>query len=379
MLGLIASPDAIQRHGVPDQTIIDIMKATRAGGNPVALVSNGEKPTWFEDVFGGSGVQFLHAPGRQSGEILAHNATHLKIQPYDIIVLATKPEDVQMGKNGRALLVAGGWASNPQVEGLGIKVANVAELQEVLSLTAGWSGRWWFAAQGQKYSVFALSDLSGYGKSFDQQVFAQRLTDVVKNGGSRLNALLVLTARSLLMDGVDQVADLLWGVYPSSSSDNDDTDVLCDFTHRLRTTVSRVRHAKRGIPLFIRHTASVKRSRAGGSVDRTDPTGQVLSLHLNPAYRKSIKGKNIIVVDDCTTYGVSFGVAAAFLRGAGAASVTGIALGKFGNVLRYYDIELLTDPFAPVLASGFRIHVNASWRAVTTNPVSQKVLNLLLD
>lgn len=66
-----------------------------------------------------------------------------------------------------------------------------------------------------------------------------------------------------------------------------------------------------------------------------------------------MRDAHAIVVDDCTTYGVSFGVAAAFLRAAGAASVTGIALGKFGAQLRSYDIKILTDPYAPVAANGF--------------------------
>mgnify|MGYP005724923915 CR=1 FL=1 len=59
-------------------------------------------------------------------------------------------------------------------------------------------------------------------------------------------------------------------------------------------------------------------------------------------------GRNLIVLDDCTTYGVSFGVAAALLRKADAASMTGIALGKFGNQIQYYDILIQNDPFAPV-------------------------------
>lgn len=378
MLALLTSPDALLQQGVPNQQLAAILKDVRAAGNPVGLVSNHGKPVWFDGLFEGSGVQYLHAPGRQNGGIVSDNATHLGIQSYDVVVLAIKPDDVRMGKNGRALLVAGGWATDPQVAGLGIQVANAAELQEILTLTAGWSGQWWFNGHGQQYNVKALSDLSGYGKTVDQQAFAQRLTSTVKNGGGRLNALLALTARSLLIDGTDQVNDLIWGVYPSSSSANDDSDVLSDFTHRLRTTVSRVRYARRGEPLFIRHTPSIKRSRAGGSVDRTDPSGQIVSLHLNPVYRKNISGRHVIVVDDCTTYGVSFGVAAAFLNKAGAASVTGIALGKFGNTLRYYDINILTDPFAPVAASGFQVTRNAGWQGLT-NHVSQAVLSTLLS
>lgn len=378
MLIVMTSPDAVLRQGVPDPQLVNVLIEAKRAGNPVGLISNHAEPAWFQGSFGGSGVQFLQSQGRQSGEVVSQNADKFKLNPFDVIVLATKDDDIRMGKNGRALLVAAGWSGARQVESLGIRVADATEFQQVLQLAAGWSGQWWFSGDAPHYRVRALSDLSKYGKSITQQEFARRLTSTVKDGGSRLNALLAVTARSLLMDGTDSVSDLVWGVYPSSSSTNDDTDTLCDFTHRLRTTVSRVRFSKRGEPLFVRHTPSPKRS-AGRGGNRTDPSGQVLTIHLNPYYKASNRliGKHVIVVDDCTTYGVSFGVAAAFLRKAGAASVTGIALGKFGNQLRQYDIDILTDPFAPVVAGGYAVNSSDGLHGAT-NAVSQQVLETLI-
>jgi hypothetical protein len=85
----------------------------------------------------------------------------------------------------------------------------------------------------------------------------------------------------------------------------------------------------------------------------------------------------VIVVDDCTTYGVSFGVAAALLRKAGAASITGVALGKFGDQLRYYEIDVKTDPFKPVVAGGFTVTA-ATWFPGGTSTVAQQVLQGLI-
>ncbi|MBY5315444.1 phosphoribosyltransferase [Rhizobium leguminosarum] len=379
MLILMTSPDALLHNGVPNPQLVSVLTSAAAAGNPVGIISNHGEPAWFEGAFGGSAVQFLQSRGRQSGDIVSQNAAKFGLNPSDVLVLASKDEDVQMGKNGHALLIAAGWSGDRQVEALGIRIESAAQFQEIVELIDGWSGQWWFSGEAPRYHVRALSDLSGYGKSVSQQDFAQRLTNTVKNGGSRLNALLAVTARSLLMEGADSVDGLVWGVYPSSKSDNDDTDTLCDFTHRLRTTVSRVRFSKRGEPLFIRHTASPKRSSGGGG-DRTDPTGQVLTIHLNPFYKKSSRlvGKNVVVIDDCTTYGVSFGVAAAFLRKAGAASVIGIALGKFGNQLRHYEIDILTDPYAPVSAGGFSV-ASSGLMSGSTNTISQQVLRSLIQ
>jgi hypothetical protein len=366
MLIVLTSPDAVAPNGKPNDALVDVLKKARAAGNPTVLASNHKQPDWFDNAFGGSGVQFMREIGRQGGEIVSRGAKQFSLNPFDVVVLATKDVDVQMGKNGGALLVAASWSSDKQVTPLGIQIASASDLAEIIELTAGWTGKWWFSADGKQYQVRALSDLSTkkYGLTGTQAAFATALTSTVKNGGSKLNALLAVTARSLLMDGFGTTKNLVWGVYPSSKSKDDDTDVLSDFTHRLRTTVSRVHFAKRGEPLFFRHTPSSKRSSGGGG-DRTDPSEQIRTICLNPSYAGKLVGKHVIVVDDCTTYGVSFGVAAAFLRKAGAKAVTGVALGKFGNTLRYYEIGIKTDPFKPVPATGFSVTSNSIAGATT--------------
>lgn len=379
MLVVLTCPDALIRKGAIDPALVKVLGAARAAGHPVGVISNRAEPAWFGPTFTGSAVQFVHAPGRQDGKIIPRNATNFGLHPFDTLVLAVKDEDVQMGKNGGAVLVAADWSGSPQVRSLGIQVKTPQDLADIITLTHGWAGQWWFNGTTPDYDVRALSDLSGYHKPFDQAEFAARLTATVKGGGARLNSLLTVTARSLLIDGTGAQPDLLWGVYPSSHSTNDDTEVLSEFTHRLRTTVSRARLSVRGEPLFVRHKPSTKRS-GGGVGDRTDPTNQIETIHLNPYYKsnKRLKGKRVIVIDDCTTYGVSFGVAAALLREAGAASVTGVALGKFGNQLRHYQIKLLGDPFQPLAATGFHLPT-PTWYPGTNNPVSQKVLQSLIS
>lgn len=378
MLIVMTSPDAVAPGGIPDQNLVQVLIDTRFKGNPVGLISNHKEPSWFQSSFHGSDVQFLRSPGRQDGSIVSLNAANFSLNHHDVLVLAAKPEDVQMGKNGRAVLVAAGWSNDKQVQGLGVRVNNPTELKEVIDLTAGWPGKWWAAGNRPRYNIKVLADLSGYGVTDTQQVFAKKLTDVVKNGGSRLNALLAVTSRSLLMDGFGSKSDLVWGVYPSSSSANNDTETLSDFTHRLRTTISRVRFCKKEEPLFIRHKASPKRSTGGGG-DRTNPSSQIATIHLNPFYKdkQRLEGRHVIVLDDCTTYGVSFGVAAAFLRKAGAASITGIALGKFGNVLNYYEIDVITNPFSLVGSDGYMV-ANKSLFPIITSTTTQRTLQSLI-
>lgn len=183
MLIVMTSPDAVLRNGKPDQNIVQVLIKAKVANNPVGLISNHPKPIWFAETFGTSGVQFLRSNARQSGEIVSQNAKKFSLNPFDVLVLACKDEDVQMGKNGGAILVAAGWSTAKEVIPLGIRIDSAQQLQEVIDLTTGWQGQWWFSGNSEQYSIRALADLSGYEKTNTQQVFAKKLTSVVKNGG----------------------------------------------------------------------------------------------------------------------------------------------------------------------------------------------------
>jgi hypothetical protein len=358
MFMLLTSVDAVAPGGVAQQDLVAVLVKARSNGIPVGIVSNHAEPKWFANSFADSKVQFLQVLGRQDGKIVAKNAEHLKLKSHDCLVLAASATDIQMGKNGKAVLIGAGWSNDIQAQKLGIRASSPSELSEVLDLITGWSGRWWFSANGPLYGVRAISDLSQYNKPISQQQFASKVTDTVKAGGPRLTALLAVGSRSLLVEGLGVSSDSLFGVYPSSSSANSDSEILSEFTHRVRTTVSRVRFARVGEPLFVRHKPSPKRHSGEGG-DRRDPTSQLASLHLNPFYARRLAGRDVVVIDDCVTYGVSFGVSAALLRAAGAASVTGVALGKFGRTLHHFHIDITGNPFAPLSPSDWDLKSRA--------------------
>lgn len=373
---LLTSPSVVAPSGTVIDPVAKALEALAADGVTVGMVSNHAEPAWFLAAFPGGEVEFVERRGRQDGNIIAEVSAKHAIPPHDFVVLGATDDDVQMAKNGGGVLLPAGWAAEPKVASWGIAVANPTELTDAMALIGAWPGSWYFEGTGARYAVRSLSDVSGKGVDATQEAFAKKVVNTIKGGGPRLQALLVVAARSLLMSGTAGQDNLMWGVYPSSSSANADAETLSDFGHRLRTVASKVQLAKRGEPLFIRHSPSAKRSSGGGG-DRTDPAGQVETIHLNPAYRGKVKGRNVVVLDDCTTYGVSFGVAAGFLRAAGAKSISCVALGKFGGQLRYYEIDIKGDPFAAVARGNFGV---ASTRAFagTHNAGAQAALRGLI-
>ncbi|MFV3403278.1 hypothetical protein ACNFIC_04895 [Pseudomonas sp. NY15463] len=376
MLALVVSPEAIyDRTGVSVQTL-STLAAIRNQGTPVYVVTNRGVSDGVVYQLKQNGIEYVQANGRQGGQPIRDISQALGIQSHDVMVLAVNVIDMQMAKTGGAILIAGAWSTDRRVVELGMKVDSVDQLREVIDVTKGWTGNWWYSGKGPSYEVRALVDLSSKYVSDDQAIFARKVTNTAKNGGARLVALLAVTCRSMMIDRV-LTGKLFWGCYPSSSSANDDTEVLSDFVQRLRTSASNVHFAKRGQPLFIRHSNSVKRSTSFGG-DRTDPGNQIETLHLNPEYRSQIKGRNVLVIDDCTTYGVSFAVAAAFLYAAGASHVVGIALGKFGNRLNHTTIEISSDPFKAVDSAGYRV-VSVEGFDGTADANAQSVLQAIIS
>ena len=352
---ILTSTDAVTINGAPDKNILKVLRDAAHAGYTVGVISNNVKPSWFADVLTSKHrIQFVQSQGRQSGRFVELVKDKFGIDAHDILVLATTDIDLQMGKNGGAVLLGAGWSQSQQIKQLGLAVADLQELKLLLELVPQWPGQWWYSAQARDYSIRAMADLSTMYKGATQEQFGRKVTSTVKNGGARLGALLAVTSRSLLMDGFASTEKTMWGVYPSSNSNNNDDETLSDFTHRLRTTITRDRFCKRGEPLFIRHVPSSKRS-AGGAANREDPTEQLMTMNVNPHYKGKVAGRHVVVIDDCTTYGTSFGVASALLHAAEASSVTCLALGKFGNQTREYRITITGDPFAPLSQSDFII------------------------
>jgi len=235
---VLTSPRAIFDGTQTRPDVVAALKelSTFAG---VAVVSNNAEPDWFPLEFAESSVGFLQMMGRQRGNWLREHADENDIPLHQVLVVAANREDLQMAKNNMALLVGASWAEDRYVAKAGLKVVSPTDLLKLARLASEWDGRAWFRAEGDNYTVEALCDASSTRyKSEEQQRFGRAVTGAVKQGTQTLNSILALTASSLIRAGLSETKYLFWGVYPSSSSTNDDTETLSDFAYRLRTTVS---------------------------------------------------------------------------------------------------------------------------------------------
>ena len=345
---ILTSKAAIfDQYGNPYPHVIDALRQSNDNGSRTIVLSNLPRPrSWNDHGF----LQFRQcgfAPSRAKGKIVDQILAENKesgLRHSDIIVLGAKDRDFFMAVNSKSLLIRCKWAAPLQsrIDKYGVPFASPKTIPMVLRLLED-SSPWYFVHKGQFLDVYAQTNA---GTKFETDAKMIRLVESLRN---RLKSGAAHLAKGFMLHFLSSVYSTeplnnvdLWSFYPASDSSNSEQEVMASFCREARVTF---RQRSRG-PLFIRHKPSPKRHM--GSSDRTDPTSQVTTIHLNPEYRSRLDGKTVAVLDDYLTYGVSFGVAAAFLKAAGAARVIGVALGKFGSCANCYDITIDDDPFSPV-------------------------------
>lgn len=346
------------KTAAPHPGIAEALTRVAAAGSYVCLVSRKAEPTWFRRLFADA-QRFLFVTdvhrgnGQIVGRIIRNNPS---LRLDDFIVIGATEKDMHMAANARVLLLQPLWVTerDTAMRDYGIPFKSPTDLPHIVELLTG-KAPWFFECAAASTTIRVLTNANTtYATNADIAELATSLKVYLKTehhlrSGLQLHLLSsIYKTPDLCIKGAVDV----WGYYPSSSSNNDDAELMAGITHRVRQPL-KVLAAKAGQPLLLRHKPSAKRHVGGG--DRTDPTDQLRTLHLNPAYKTKLKGKTVAVLDDFTTYGCSFGVTCALLERAGAKRVHCIAIGKYGNQLRSYPIAITGDPFAPLGSNDFTV------------------------
>ncbi len=365
---LLLTPDKAHFDG----EFIAQIKACEADHWFVA-VSNRPKPPWFEK--NGTATVYCNAPGlggrgRESGsfvaELLRLNHEKLKLKQSQVVVLGYGDRDVPMFANSGSVLIRCDWRSDlsAKIRRYGIPCPKPSYVPRILALLNE-ENPWYFTATDRLFDTYCLTNAATrIGSDEELKTLAAQLQACLKHGGSAKQVdFMVHALSSIYATDVFRQADL-WCFYPSSRSANGGKEVIAEFAEMPRTTFG-IRQSKG--PVLLRHTQTASRH-SGPQDQREDPTSQVRTVHLNREYRDAIKDGTVVVLDDFMNHGVSFSVAASFLKQAGAKKVIGVAMGKFPRTSYVREIKLATSPFAPV--RDFRIV-----RTVTESGTYNKAAN----
>jgi len=342
---ILTSKSAIwdKSTNAPYPGVVEALRSAKKEGCTTFVVSNHSRPTWLTGAL--DFIQFQRCgfkPPRQSGKIVQELIELNRkngLAESEIIILGADDEDMMMAVNSKTVLIRCEWAKplGSRIANYGVPFVNPGIIPVVLKLLEG-NEPWYFVHSDEFLTVYAATNA---GTRFEPDATMVRLVNALrgclKSGSKELHKGFVLHFLSSVYNTqIFREVDI-WSYFPSSGSSNEGAEVMADFCDLARETYKKRSNG----PLFIRHKPSIKRHL--GKCDRTDPTSQLETVHLNPEYAGKLEGSTVAVLDDYLTYGVSFGVAAALLKKAGASKVVAVAMGKFGNCANLYDIEIKSD------------------------------------
>lgn len=346
--------------------------ALRGLNSTVFCVSNRDEPAWFAPTL--PGVKFQAYSGRKNGKevvgaLIKANA-RLGLDLSNFVVLTASDDDMIMGANARALAFRADWVpGNGRWKNYGIPVTTPDELARLIALL-NTSSPWYFESDVAGCATFALANGGNWNQPKECQHLADQLREYLKEGTSLLRGVQLHLLSSIYLTPSLRDADV-WGYYPSSTPKDDDMELMALVARLVREPLKRM-YAQQGRPLLVRHRPA--QARHIRSVDRMNPCEQIESVHVNPDAERCIRGKNVVVLDDYLSYGVSFSVARSLLEAAGAKSVAGVAMGKFGNAGHIFEIEVKGNPCKPLKKGDYRV---ASAMQMSGTYVQQAQLELL--
>jgi len=352
----------------PYDGIQAILNSVLKDGNEVFLVSSHAEPAWLKKVFPKIKFQSCSFQERRNGQIVQDILDANKqdgLRHSDVVILGASDPDFFMAVNSRTLLCRCEWApKGDRIKFYGLPVREPKGIPTLVNILRD-KQPWYFQLQTSDLDIFALTDAGTITElNLRARILKDKLKSCLKSGiVQNRKEFIAHLLSSLCATDAARAVDW-WGWYPSSEANNEDSEVMGNFCRFAQTTFGR---NTRGA-LFVRHKDAPPRHLQESN--RTDPTDQIQTVHLNPKYRGYLEGKTVAVLDDYTTHGLSFGVASAILKKAGVAKVLGIAMGKFGSRGEVYKINITQDDvFIPI--TGFQ---NRGYRDMvgTINTAAQK-------
>ncbi len=322
--------------------LISALNELHVRGIKLITISKDKKPPDFNKYF--PNIIFIQKPHRQSSGVARQTLVDNGCEIDRSLVLATSDEDIIMASNSKIFSLTAAWSDRlGEKTKYAMGIQNPNSLPKILEYLNG-SNPWFSIADYENdFSIYSLINAGDYNSLPELAGLTQRIKENLKEGTNSYHNVF----RFILVSSILKTTDLLdvnyWGFYPSSKSKPWTDEIIYKYYEYAKFASCNTGKKE---PLFIRTKNAPKRS-LGEVANRLDPNNQLDTLVLNPYYKGKLRDKKVAVIDDFTTNGTSFWVAYSLLKRAGAKSVRGIAMGKFGCKLQKYQIDLSSrNPFA---------------------------------
>lgn len=267
------------------------------------------------------------------------------LAPNELVWLGDSDLDMRCAVNGRVVYFNAGWSNPSYPYGIAVDRPHIFSL--VVTECFAKQAYWFWQLDTSDRGGRAVQDralIDGGGANLPALKnglisFLKLGTDPHVGPLKVRDFIMMHMLGSIYGEGLHLRADT-WTVYPGSSGGpNKEMDFVVNHV------VKQFRDRYVG-DLLVRHTQAVDSGETRSAGGQVSFANQINSIHVNPAQRKRVKRKTILVVDDFETQAWSAECARNLLLRAGAREVICVSLGKYGNTRHVVsDKQQSWDPF----------------------------------
>ncbi len=324
-----------ERNNTPYPNLPEIVCQLHTQGVACYLFASQGKPVWLGYY---PNIQYVGLLGRQSKDAARNKISELGRIPEKTLIVSCINADLFMSINSKILSIVAGWSSSldSKAQQYGLRFNNPEILPKIMDIL-NVSNPWYYKYEGDNFEIYSLTNAGNKNNIQEMEPVIRMLRNHLKSGDNRFEKVFqLLFLSSLISTPVVQNVDY-WAYFPASTPKKPEEEIIAQYADLARHAFGN--RKKHPYPILIRHTATQARH-SGFVGNRTDPNSQISTLKVHEYYKTKIRGTTVAIVDDFTTYGTSFGVAETLLKQAGARKVLCFSIGKFGDTLLKYNIEL---------------------------------------
>lgn len=288
--------------------------------------------------------------------------THINVKqfinnhPGRNIFIGNLNQDFFSAVNTKILFLFPEWIINPREEKAlkyGVHVRNTEHLINMLHIFNNLNTLYYTLPVDELTTVYALTSANNYGATDDENEVINKFRQVLKENDKEYLDVIKLTLSSgLSINPLIQETDI-WSIMPSSGTTLNPTmlDIKDQIRYQYKSKLDTSEE-----PLLIRHTPT-KKSHETPIFDRLEEGAakHLSSIHINPYYRDRLKDKNVTILDDYVTNGISFESIRNLLATAGVKKINFIAIGRFTKfsknngkgIYQKEDFEITGDIYSP--------------------------------
>jgi len=346
------------RDGVTVGDLRGMLEALRAREMRLIVFSNDRLSPSTKQIYMDRGFPdidlFLNAAdvGKNKGSHLwvETAAKKLGIEPHAFFYVGDDDRDWHTAINTPIMYLQANWSKQSTAKMTCIEVATPRDVVSFVDQFLARPARFAFTLDDEATGLH-LRSLFPQGPvlvgspphpTFDLLDLLHRRIDVQVGNMSAQSLLMFHLVSSLnLLGEIERAA--LWTVYPSSDPASPLKPVEAFLGLQSKTA-----HGYFKEDLIVRGRRGRDTSRARYYGEPVSMDDQLHTVHLNPAYQRQIRNKQVIVFDDFTTSGRSLELARNLLLAAGASKVILLAAGKYREAHTQYLLKpnVTLNPFA---------------------------------